>query len=228
MEEESSYILVSIQTAYNEWSESYDTDRNLTRDLDEKVTRETLSGRKYRCILELGCGTGKNTGFLAELSEKVWAFDFSEGMIDRAKKKVAATNVTFTAADLGCTWPFQDQAADLVVSNLVLEHICELPFIFSEAARSLTAGGQFFISELHPYRQYQGAVANFKRQEETTDIPAFVHHVSDFMGAANKNGLALESFQEWWHAEDEHKLPRLVSFLFRKTEASGLAETRFT
>jgi hypothetical protein len=33
---------MSIQSAYNEWSESYDTDENLTRDLDQKVTRETL------------------------------------------------------------------------------------------------------------------------------------------------------------------------------------------
>ena len=32
-----------IEEAYNVWSATYDLDRNLTRDLDEIVTRETLA-----------------------------------------------------------------------------------------------------------------------------------------------------------------------------------------
>ncbi len=69
---------------------------------------------------------------------------------------------------------------------------------------------------LHPYRQYQGVRANFQRERETTYIPAFVHHISDFIDAAKHTGLILESFKEWWHAEDQNKLPRLVSFMFEK------------
>ena len=34
---------MSIQNAYNEWSETYDTDENLTRDLDQRVTKESLA-----------------------------------------------------------------------------------------------------------------------------------------------------------------------------------------
>jgi hypothetical protein len=33
---------MSIQNAYNEWSEIYDSNQNLTRDLDQQVTRETF------------------------------------------------------------------------------------------------------------------------------------------------------------------------------------------
>ncbi|MCI0556643.1 MAG: hypothetical protein L0287_37360 [Anaerolineae bacterium] len=50
---------MSIQKAYNEWSDSYDTDENLTRDLDQKVTKEVLADLHFDSILEIGCGTGR-------------------------------------------------------------------------------------------------------------------------------------------------------------------------
>ena len=50
------------------------------------------------------------------------------------------------------------------------------------------------------------------------EIPAFVHHISDFLDAAMANGFTLERFNEWRHEEDEDKPPRLATFLFRKRE----------
>src|SRR5919106_2681978 len=84
---------MSIQKAYNDWSASYDTDENLTRDLDQKVMRDVLSNLHFSSILEIGCGTGKNTSFLSQIGAKVHAIDFSEGMIKKAKEKVQAENV---------------------------------------------------------------------------------------------------------------------------------------
>jgi malonyl-CoA O-methyltransferase len=43
-----------------------------------------------------------------------------------------------------------------------------------------------------------------------------VHHISDFFAAAAANGLELARMKEWWHAEDQNKPPRLVSFMFDK------------
>jgi len=207
---------MTVQQAYTRWSITYDTDRNRTRDLDQTVTRQVLADRRFRCILELGCGTGKNTVFLAEIGEKVLALDFSEGMLAVAKEKVQQEHVTFAVADLTRPWPSTDQSADLIVCNLVLEHIDDLPFIFAEASRTLEAGGQFFLCELHPFRQYEGTVANFQRNDETTTIPAFIHHVSDYLHAARSSGLTLIRLDEWWHAEDDNRSPRLISFLFEK------------
>jgi 2-polyprenyl-3-methyl-5-hydroxy-6-metoxy-1,4-benzoquinol methylase len=206
---------VSVQLAYTDWSLTYDTDTNRTRDLDAVVTRQMLAGMQSHSILELGCGTGKNTVWLAELGERVLAMDFSEGMLGKAKAKITQPNVTFAFADLNQPWPTTDHTFDLVVGNLVLEHIANLDFIFAEAARSLNAGGHLFISELHPFRQYQGTQANFQRNQETTTIQAFVHHFSDYVQAAQASGFKLERVREWWHADDENKPPRLVSFLFK-------------
>lgn len=207
---------MSVEEAYSRWSATYDVDRNLTRDLDRVVTRETLGDWRGRSILEIGSGTGKNTALLAEIGERVVALDFSPGMMGRAREKVAAGNVHFVVADLTKRWPCQDGSADLIVCNLVLEHIEDLSFIFGEAERVLVGGGRFFVCELHPFRQYQGTKANFQRSEGTTEIEAFVHHVSDFTEAAGVNGLRLGRLREWWHEEDEGKPPRLVSFVFEK------------
>lgn len=207
---------MSIQNAYDDWSETYDSDENLTRDLDRQVTREALADQGFRSILEIGCGTGKNTGFLAQIGSRVHALDFSKGMIEKAKEKVKRENVEFSAADLTQTWPCEDQAYDLIVCNLVLEHIQDLSFIFSEASRVLEAGGQFLINELHPFRQYDGKKAQFRRGKSLTEVPAFVHHISDFLNAAANNGLALVKLNEWWHEKDQGKPPRTVSFLFEK------------
>lgn len=99
--------------------------------------------------------------------------------------------------------------------NLVLEHVQNLSFIFAEASRVLAPGGHFFISELHPFRQYQGTKANFQRNQETIHIEAFVHHLSDFFSQAKAHNFQLEEFKEWWHSQDQGKPPRLASFLFK-------------
>ncbi len=207
---------MNIQNAYNEWSGIYNSNENLTRDLDQKITRETLAGQHFEFILELGCGTGKNTAFLVEIGANVHALDFSEGMIGKAREKVKAGKVRFSMADLTKRWPCEDAAYNLIVCNLVLEHIEDLNHIFSEAARTLRQGGEFFINELHPFKQYQGTKARFERGEEIIEVDVFVHHISEFMSAAESNGMKLVKLNECWHETDENKPPRLVSFMFEK------------
>jgi len=207
---------MNIQQAYTDWSETYDQDRNLTRDLDESVTRATLASLRCEVILEIGCGTGKNTTLLAQIGSRVQAIDFSAGMIEKAKERLSLANVTFAAADLTQPWPCEDQSIDLISCNLVLEHISDLSFIFAQAFRVLAEGGRFFVSELHPFRQYQGTRANFQRNQVTTEIPAFVHHISEFIEAGAANNLTMGEMREWWHPDDQNKPPRLVSFIFQK------------
>ncbi|MCP4423528.1 MAG: class I SAM-dependent methyltransferase [Chloroflexi bacterium] len=208
---------MTVYEAYKTWATTYDSDENPTRDLDTFVTKTTLSGRCYQSILEIGCGTGKNTRLLAEIGTAVRALDFSEQMIDRARAKIEADNVAFAVADLTQRWPTDDKMADLIVCNLVLEHIEDLDFIFAEARRSLKEDGHFFICEYHPFRQYMGGKANFQRGEQTIEIPAFVHHISEFTDTAVNNDFTLIEFKEWQRDEDE--IPRLASFMFEKKQA---------
>lgn len=207
---------MNIQDAYTRWSDTYDSDRNLTRDLDHRATQDALTGLSYQNILELGCGTGKNTSFLTAIAGQILALDFSAGMLRQAKAKIKSDHVFFVVADLTKPWPCKADSFELVVCNLVLEHIEDLDAVFAQTYRALRVGGQFFLSELHPFRQYKGTKANFRREDEAIEIHAFTHHLSDFTESARTNGLSLQRMKEWWHEEDQNKLPRLVSFMFEK------------
>jgi ubiquinone/menaquinone biosynthesis C-methylase UbiE len=207
----------SVQSAYTQWSSTYDTDRNLTRDLDQTVTRSVLAGRRFTTILEAGCGTGKNTLFLAESGNRVQALDFSEGMLEQARRKGFDNHVTFEQADLTQPWPVADASVQLVVVNLVLEHIADLRFVFGEAARVLAAGGEMFVCELHPFKQYAGSKARFEHATERVEPTAYVHHLSEFWDAATAAGLRLTDLGEWWHPEDQGTPPRLLSLLFERS-----------
>jgi ubiquinone/menaquinone biosynthesis C-methylase UbiE len=211
---------MSIDDAYTRWSETYDADPNRTRDLDAEVTRSWLGERQFGAALEIGCGTGKNTELLTAIAERVTAIDFSPGMLRQARAKALArgfaSRVDFAIADITRPWSVEAQSFDLVVCNLVLEHVADLRFVFSEAARTLRPAGEFFLCELHPYRQYEGTVANFTRSGETTSVASFVHHLSEFVHAATANGFELSRFDEFWHGDDAGRPPRLAAFLFRR------------
>ena len=207
---------MTIQNAYNQWAHTYDTDDNLTRDLDASVTKQALENVNVRAILELGCGTGKNTLLLAQLADKVTALDFSQEMLAKARAKVNTPTVQFIQADITERWPRLDQAVDLIVCNLVLEHIEDLSFVFSEAARVLDEGGRFFISELHPFKQYLGSQARFTQGGENTQVQAYIHHISDFLRAASASDFILLDLGEWCHNHDQNQPPRLLTFMFEK------------
>jgi len=209
---------MTVQEAYNEWSSTYDSDGNATRDLDRTVLARVLGDSRFESIIEAGCGTGKNSELLSRLGGTVMALDFSAGMLAQAKAKLGQRPcVTFSLTDVTQPWPCSDHSANLVTCNLILEHMAHLSPVFSEAGRALVKSGWFFVCELHPFRQYQGTLANFRRGKQTIQIPGFVHHISDFLETAERYGFSLKSLQEWWHEKDTGKPPRLVSLLFERS-----------
>lgn len=203
---------------YSRWSPSYDSDRNLTRDLDRAVTRQVLNGRSFDLVVEAGCGTGKNTIHCAAVARAVQALDFSPGMLAVAAGRVSAPNVSFHHVDLTAAWPCEPASADLVSFNLVLEHIEDLGQPLSHAARAVRPAGLVLLSELHPFRQYQGSQARCCDLDgREVKVAAFTHHVSDYLRAAEANGLRLVQLDEWWHAEDCGAPPRLLTCRFERT-----------
>ena len=204
------------QQAYNAWSQNYDTVVNKTRDLEAAALRETLSGFAFADALELGCGTGKNTVWLAARAVRLTAADFSEEMMAQAAAKISTGNVRFVRTDLREAWDFPAGAFDLVSCSLILEHIENLDFVFAEARRVLKTGGRFYLGELHPFRQYQGSKARFETGGGTFELECFVHHVSDYFAAGRENGFACRDLREWFDAGDRASAPRLLTIVFEK------------
>jgi ubiquinone/menaquinone biosynthesis C-methylase UbiE len=169
-------------------------------------------------VLELGGGTGKNTVWLAGQARSVTTLDFSAAMIARARDRVRAAHVTFVEHDLRQRWPVSEAAVDVVVANLVLEHIEHLKPIYAEAARVLRTGGEFFLCELHPERQRLGGRAEFTdKSGGTVQVAAYRHSVTEFLNEAIASGFAVCRVGE--HLEDDAPRgasPRLFSAHFMK------------
>ena len=209
-----------VAQAYDRWASSYDADKNATRDLDALVVRRAGLVVQDKDVLELGSGTGKNTAFLAEQARRVVAMDFSEGMIARAHERIATNNVVFKLHDVRDTWPVEADSVDLVVANLILEHVHDLAPVFFEAARVLRPQGQFFFCELHPYRQLLGGQAHFTdpRTGETVKLTAHVHTVSEYVMSGIDAGFHLRSLGEWTEeGAPPDSPPRLISCLFDRS-----------
>lgn len=207
---------MSTQQLYNEWSFTYDEVENKTRDLEKVAGQAMLQPLSVNRLLELGCGTGKNTAWLQEKTKALLAVDLSEGMLQKAKEKAHNTAVNFQQADITQPWNFVSTPVDLVTCSLVLEHIENLSFIFSEAARVLNTGGYFYLCELHPFKQYTGSKARFETAQGLQVLECFTHHVSDYTTAALNNHFTLTALQEWFDEGDRTTMPRLISFLFQK------------
>lgn len=190
-----------IAAAYDRWSATYDDDSNATRDLDALVLRASGLSIDGRRVLELGAGTGKNTAWLAERALAVTALDFSEGMLARARRRVSSPGATFVRCDLRDTWPVADGWADVVVGNLVLEHIDDCAHVFAEAARVLAVGGEGYFAELHPERQRRGGQAQFTDADtgERVRVAAFQHTIEEFRSAGAAAGLGAIAFTD--HSE---------------------------
>lgn len=206
-----------VAKSYDRWAESYDSDKNATRDLDATVVRRAPLAFDGKDVLELGSGTGKNTVWFAAKARSVIAMDFSLGMIARAHERVGSMPVRFVQHDVCDPWPVESGSVDLVAANLILEHVHDLEPVFFEASRVLRPGGQLFFCELHPYRQLAGAQAQFKDPStgETVLVTAHVHTISEYANCAIRAGFVLKEVNE--ALEDSaapDAPPRLLSMLF--------------
>lgn len=205
---------MNIQQAYNSWSETYDTVENKTRDLEAKALRQIVLNDNSD-ILEIGCGTGKNTEFLQSKAGKLIGADFSAEMLARAKAKIQAENVEFRQMDLREEWKFGENSFDLITCSLALEHIENINFVFAQANKVLRENGQFYIGELHPFKQYQGSKARFETGSGVFELECFVHHISEFFEVAKNNNFDCTELKEWFDEDDKTQIPRLLTMIFR-------------
>lgn len=207
---------MDVRQAYNQWADQYDSNHNRTRDLEAFCLRSMLPEIHFETCLEIGCGTGKNTGWLASKGLRVTAVDLSEEMIERGRDKIQSEKVVFIAADINREWNFIDHQYDLATFSLVLEHIEDLNAVFARLATAIRPGGYVYVGELHPFKQYSGTKARFETATGTQVVTCYTHHVSDFTSSAYANGFDIIQLKEFFDNDDRNTIPRILGIIFRK------------
>lgn len=207
---------MTVRSAYDQWSQQYDTNANRTRDLEGHVLRKVLDTVPFERVLEIGCGTGKNTAWLVQRAKHITAVDLSEGMLAKAREKIGTGKARFVQADILQPWSFCEGEYDLVTFSLVLEHVEHLAPVFKEATSHLEHSGHIYIGELHPFKQYAGTKARFETEQGTQVVNCFDHHISDFLDAASASGLELIRLDEHFDGYDRRQPPRILSMFLRR------------
>ncbi len=138
--------------------------------------------RKGDTVVDLGSGAG-NDCFVARSiageSGRVIGIDMTDPMIDKARAnvvKLGYANVEFRMGDIE-NIPVEDNTADVVVSNCVMNLVPDKRRAFSETFRIIKPGGHFSISDIvlkgelpegvrHDAALYAGCVAGAIQKEE--------------------------------------------------------------
>ena len=161
-----------VQKAYNAWVHQYDTNANSTRDLNAKILRLQPFDLAGKSILEIGCGTGFNTIWLARRARFVVGVDIAEGMLRKAHRRAGALNVCVLQADITKPWVF-GQAFDLIVANLVLEHILLRTFLTRHALSSVPAAC-FTLASCTPtsrFKERRRSIVMLRREKKYLCLP---------------------------------------------------------
>lgn len=140
-----------VQDAYTEWAASYDhfAKKNIGIIKNYPVILGLVEKEpKKDRGLELGCGTGLLTVELSKYCQEIIGLDFSEPMLQEARKKSSlGAKMSFQAGDITKKLPFDNDFFDFVVASLVFNHIENIEPIINEVQRVLKIGGILVFDE---------------------------------------------------------------------------------
>jgi 2-polyprenyl-3-methyl-5-hydroxy-6-metoxy-1,4-benzoquinol methylase len=140
---------------YNQgWAENRATNVRNERRCDYMISRmpSTQSGS----ILEIGCGTGKISFFLARKTGlRVLGTDICVPFIEEANERFQLPNLRYAVLDFNQASQFEGETFDCIVGNGILHHLYyHLDAALTNMHRLLKPGGRIVFCEPNLYNPY--------------------------------------------------------------------------
>lgn len=130
------------------WDRVWKTYETLSEPTTPRLV-ETLAALKPngKKVLEVGCGTGKDSFQLAAMGAKVLSVDFSLEALKLMQRKSAGMEgpiPALMAADTLCL-PFKDASFDILFHQGLLEHFTDPLAVLKEQVRVVKPGGHLLV-----------------------------------------------------------------------------------
>lgn len=95
-------------------------------------------------VLDIGCGAGFLSNYLAVQGHEVTGIDISQNSLEIARKHDSSKQVRYLEAN-AYTLPFENESFDVACAMDILEHVEKPEQLIYEASRVLRPGGLFFF-----------------------------------------------------------------------------------
>ena len=171
-----------------------DFQNEMARSLAKRVDAAGFSGA---VALDLGCGTGSLAVTLAESGafRKVLAHDISFGMLNMARNKLNGS-LCLAQAEAGFL-PVRNGSLDLIVSNLVLQWIPDLPRTTRQMSMALKEGGRLMATTLgsNTFKELRESVTSVMEEAGNPVDASSFHRFTDerqLVRAAEEAGFEIE------------------------------------
>jgi SAM-dependent methyltransferase len=197
---------------------SYDDEVNYYCDMTTKGILGRCLRLEHKRVLDLGCGIGRLTLWMARKAEHVTGVDVSEEMIRVARSAAAAQrlhNVAFQVSDMA-TVALHDASFDIIVCSAVLKYIIdenEFSIAIGKMCRAVVPGGRVAVIDEF---DYDGAI---ELGEEDIGGRSLLRRPTDYIALFRTHGLELV---EQWSI-----LRWRIQWRFRKLERTLLAKLPF-
>jgi len=182
--------VLSISKAWD-WSKN-DSDQWLIPSMESCYLAENWQSKGFIELLDLGCGLGRHSIYMAQKGFDVTAVDLSEYGVDHLKEWAEREHLTIktNVCDM-LHLPFEDNSFDCIIAYNVIYHTDTKGFIAALAKinRVLRSNGEFFITLISKDTWSYKRADTYKRVDQNTilrdehetekDVPHFYVDIED-------------------------------------------------
>lgn len=173
--------------------------------------------------IEMGCGKGRNSIWLAQQGVEMEAFDFSSVAIEEAKKRMLAAAVStalhFRVHDATELWPFENESFDFAIDCFASTDIDSLSgrtFARDELRRILKPNGYLFVYTLSTDDTFH---QEMRKTSPAVEKNSFLHPTN---GKFEKvfDEEELKTFYQNWKLIEKKRISKTATFFDKNYSCS--------
>lgn len=171
-------LLLGVKEGYERWASSYDYAPNPVIAREERYLESLIPSMRGKNVLDLACGTGRWLEKIVARGAAVGTgIDCSNAMLRIAAEKSSLRRKL--TQGLCEELPFAQSVFDCAICSFALGHIQNLRKLGRELASVMKAGGEVFVSDLHPEAYARGWRTGFRDAHSAVQIELFPHTPED-------------------------------------------------